>query len=369
MKNKVLIITSEFPPGPGGIGNQAYHIARYLKKNGYNIDVYTSSRKEFNDVNYDIENADLHISRYNTHSPFKNLFKAIKYIFNNRKKFDVVLLSGNSPILLTFFIKMFCNWKIITIIHAHEVLMPNGITKTLTKYCLNAADNIIAVSEFARKNLLDNTDLKNEKIITISNGISMDRFANKNAPVKVYTAKDRIKLVTIGSVTPRKGQINVVKALPELIKQLGRVEYHMIGIPQDKELIERVAGELEVTDNIYIHGMLNDEELFKVLADGDIFIMLSENLPNGDVEGFGIAIIEGNLAGLPALGALGCGIDQAISNKYNGILVDSKNANEIAAATREIIDNYEAYSKNAIVWARKHSWDILIQEYIKVINK
>ena len=37
-----------------------------------------------------------------------------------------------------------------------------------------------------------------------------------------------------------------------------------------------------------------------VIYDSNIFIMLSNNLISGDVEGFGIAILEANYFGLPA---------------------------------------------------------------------
>ena len=37
----------------------------------------------------------------------------------------------------------------------------------------------------------------------------------------------------------------------------------------------------------------------------DIFIMMSEMTESGDVEGFGIAIIEANSLGLPSIGTLG----------------------------------------------------------------
>ena len=43
MKNKILFISSEFPPGPGGIGNHAYNISNELTKRGYKIIINTKS--------------------------------------------------------------------------------------------------------------------------------------------------------------------------------------------------------------------------------------------------------------------------------------------------------------------------------------
>ena len=42
MNNKILFISSEFPPGPGGIGNHASNIANELARKGYQIIINTS---------------------------------------------------------------------------------------------------------------------------------------------------------------------------------------------------------------------------------------------------------------------------------------------------------------------------------------
>ncbi|HAI19011.1 MAG TPA: hypothetical protein DCM10_13880 [Xanthomarina gelatinilytica] len=39
MKKNILIVTSEFPPQPGGIGTHAYYLALHLVKNGYGVTV------------------------------------------------------------------------------------------------------------------------------------------------------------------------------------------------------------------------------------------------------------------------------------------------------------------------------------------
>ena len=38
---KILIVSSEFPPGPGGIGNHAYHLARQLTLHGIEVVILT----------------------------------------------------------------------------------------------------------------------------------------------------------------------------------------------------------------------------------------------------------------------------------------------------------------------------------------
>ena len=49
MKNKILIISSEFPPGPGGIGNHAFNLSNGLIKRGYEVIINTKS--DYSDKN------------------------------------------------------------------------------------------------------------------------------------------------------------------------------------------------------------------------------------------------------------------------------------------------------------------------------
>ena len=105
-----------------------------------------------------------------------------------------------------------------------------------------------------------------------------------------------------------------------------------------------------------------------LLKASDIFIMLSENTKTGDVEGFGIAILEANALGIPAIGAANCGIEDAISNFKSGILVSYDSCDEFSKSIQTIMENYDDYSKNALSWAESHKWNYIIKDYIELIN-
>ena len=66
---KILILSSEFPPGPGGIGNHGYNLAKYLSLKNTEVSVLTisdfankESEKKFDEV----QNFRIHrFKRYN----------------------------------------------------------------------------------------------------------------------------------------------------------------------------------------------------------------------------------------------------------------------------------------------------------------
>src|SRR5690606_38693555 len=169
-------------------------------------------------------------------------------------------------------------------------------------------------------------------------------------------------------LTERKGQHNIIAALPVLLKKFPELEYHIVGIPTKREKLERLAAQLGVADAVIFHGKVSESRKQELLLESDVFVMLSENTASGDVEGFGIAILEGNSVGLPGIGAKGCGIEDAISDGFSGKLIRNKDHEAFVRALDEIIGDYGVYSQNAKKWAENFTWDKIIRRYIAVIN-
>ncbi|MDG2436340.1 MAG: glycosyltransferase, partial [Polaribacter sp.] len=96
--------------------------------------------------------------------------------------------------------------------------------------------------------------------------------------------------------------------------------------------------------------------------------MLSQNTASGDVEGFGIAILEANSLGIPSIGAKNCGIEDAILDYKSGILIQNNNPSEFEKSIKNILENYNLYGYESIIWASKFSWNNIIKEYIKILE-
>ena len=135
-------------------------------------------------------------------------------------------------------------------------------------------------------------------------------------------------------------------------------------IKRDKIIIKI----LWVSEKIKIHSTLPDKLMVDVIYNSNIFIMLSDNLESGDVEGFGIAILEANYFGLPAIGSKNCGIEDAICDRITGRLVDPKSSDEILMAVEDILNNYEQYSLEAKKWAISHDWKIISKSYLNILS-
>ncbi len=365
MKSKVLIVTSEFPPQPGGIGNHALHLSLQLAKNGYTISVLTDQRDKniAQDLSYDATLA-VNVHRIKRKSPtiltyLNRIFSVIPLIKRN----DVIFASGKFSLWMVAFCSLFfSSRKYIAILHGSELGAGGKWGSRLTAWSLRRFDKLIAVSNFTKDLALKTS--KNLKVSVINNGFSPKTLSPNNIKKEA-----NLSIITVGNVTSRKGQQNVIKALPIIKSKYPEVVYNIVGLPTEKKAFLELAKHLEIQDAVIFHGALSDEELLQKLSTAKVFFMLSDHLSNGDVEGFGIAVLEANDLYLPAIGSRNSGIADAIKDGFSGILVDPHNPAEILNALETILVDYETYAMQAKKWSEKFYWDNVIHEYLKLIGK
>ena len=63
------------------------------------------------------------------------------------------------------------------------------------------------------------------------------RLRSNNQMPPLIKIKDMAapQLITVGNLTQRKGQHNMINALPELLKKYPDLHYHCVGIPTEIE--------------------------------------------------------------------------------------------------------------------------------------
>ena len=361
----VLIISSEFPPGPGGIGQHAASLALALAGKGH---VQVLTQQDYADLDQvRLYNRTLS-DTFSIHSflrigwKFKPLLKTLQAVrMVGRNSFDLVLVTGQISLIIGALLKRTYPKQIVRgFVHGTEVSLTGSLLSKVTVWAYKRLDHIYAVSNYT-KSLLHPT-LNRAIVSVIPNGLDADMLlkTGKEKIKPFYEWKGKPKILTVGNLTPRKGQHRVVKALPEICRRFPEAHYHMVGLPTDELQIRNMAKDLDVEHAITIHGRLpKREDLYRAYASVDVFIMLSENQKNGDLEGFGIAILEANAFGVPAIGAKGCGIEDAISSD-SGILVDGDDHLAIADALEDLIKQSNDFHIAAKKWAEKHNWNELV---------
>lgn len=362
MRSSILILTSEFPPQPGGIGVHAHQLATGFSKEGMQVTVITDQRSATGAEEHDFDkDQSFTIIRIRRHRFLLwSYLQRIWHAFHQAKKAEVVFASGKFSLWQAGWISRFQKAKYIGILHGTELNLPHPRHRKWTENALKRMDVLIAVSRYT-KSLVAHLNLP--EVVVIPNGfeITPPEFTEKTKASKT------IKLITVGNLTQRKGQHHVIQALPLLLKTFPDLEYHLVGIPTEKEKLEQLAAGLGVVHTLIFHGRVEEKKKSELLQSCTVFVMLSEKTAEGDVEGFGIAILEANALGLPAIGATDCGIEDAVKDHFSGRLIKNDVPEQLETALKEILADYSRYSEQAKTWSSDFTVEKMIERYLGVL--
>lgn len=359
-KKSILIVTSEFPPQPGGIGNHAYNLALYLSKNNYSVSVIADQR----DVNNTEEKT------FDAALPFVvnrislKRFRAFMYLnrvvktYQAFKHTDNVIATGKFSLWNVAFCSLFFKRHKMAVIHGTEVNFKSTILRKAIDLSLKRFDVIVAVSQYTKQLV---AHLKRD-VQVIHNGIDLNQWQMDE--LSEVRLKGVPVLTTVGRVSSRKGQLQVIKLLPELKMIYPKIHYHCIGIPTEADAFLSQAKALGVEDQVTFHGAVDDQVLKASLLATDVFVMLSTESNTGDVEGFGIALLEANALGIPSIGSKGCGIADAITDGVSGFLVDIGDVAAFSSSLSRLLDDPQKFKTQAKAWAEKHDWNQIIKQYL-----
>jgi len=361
---RILLVTSEFPPGPGGIGHHAWFLAKELScKVEIHIDVLCPKdyATEYEVLKFDLQSP-VRIFRWNRVKGFTYLLRIydfIKLLRGNR--YTHFWASGKFPLWLIWVQRVFSSGsKSLCILHGSEVNLANFWLKKFTHLSISKFETIVSVSRFTQTLLPNWIIQSHNKLKVIPNGLDLSDFTLPGQGALLGSPS----LLTVGHVSPRKGQHRLIKALPSIIEQFPNVHYHIVGRPIDQLKLELLATNLGVEQYVTFHGSVKSHaDLWDYYNASDVFVLLSENQGNGDVEGFGIVALEANACGKPVLGAKFCGVEEAVAHLDSGFLVDGDDDEEICHGIKYCFENKESLNSTSRLWADRHAWSKVSKEF------
>ncbi len=338
---RILIVASELPPGPGGIGSQAAALATELAGRGHDVHllgcqhyVTAAEGDAFNQA-FPVPVQTL----ADRGDPARTALARAGQLRRALRSFrpDVVVASGGRMLWLA---DLVCgSVPYVAVIHGSE-LGGAGWSRRLVRRAVDHAAAVVAVSAFTRDRLLE-FGTTNPRIAVIPNGADPSRFQRDPETGRRLRSQhglgDAPLIVTIGNVTERKGQRAVVRALPQLAASVPDVQYAMVGQPSDGPAVTALARDLGVEDRIHLLGQVAAAEVVAAANAADVFAMTSTSTAAGDVEGFGIAVVEAALCGTPAVVSRGTGAEEAIVDGETGLVVDAGDPEAVAGALARLL--------------------------------
>ncbi len=226
----------------------------------------------------------------------------------------------------------------------------------MEKFAAHCCDSILNLTEIGRQDHIRERIARPEKFFVTSGGVELEPFFNisQDKPEPDFSS-GKIRIGWVGRLVPIKNLPLFLKAAAILQSTNPQFEYIVVGDGEDRQLNENLSAELGL-QNIRFLGYRSD--IPAIMAGCDLFVFTSLN------EGFGNVIIEAMACGLPVIGTRVGGTPELIQDGKNGFLVDSDDAQALAAALLKIVTNPETYQSMA-AHNRKKAEYFTIDNYIK----
>ncbi len=358
MDKKLLIVTSELPPYPGGIGKYTEHFARGTSES-IDTTLFSFSQKICNEdniyhqkFNYRLIQAPM--SRFVILNFIVRLLFLMFYLIKIRPSIIIPTGLRASYFLMPFI--FFSRAEFWYIGHGSEFIKSN---KVLYRY-LSKSQKIILNSHYTFDLFKFKYQGFVDKVEVITLGGDSDLFMPlthdtiSDFESKHSIPKDRLVLTTIGRIDDRKAQDLVIEFISKYKDKLPNLIYIIVGLEKDNGNCRNLVKKYGIEKLVKFIGFAEDNELNDIYNISDIYLQPSRySKKDTQVEGFGIAICEASLCGVPSIGTVNSGTRDAIKEGVNGRLIKEDNIKDMYEAICDLINNLSLYRENSINYANE----------------
>ena len=343
-----------------GIGRYSFELTRALIDQGYETQLSKPYKKKGDDTSFDIQ-------------------------YDWIDKIHYKSLQNLHPYLLPYFIGAHLLTKKADIYHAHWFMAGLGLGKAKKKnkvvtmhdvsllheiekegkflnYYRKSIDQlakegtpIILVSESAKQDALTYSNLNNEQLHVVHNGINFDQFYKKEEQKK----EGPFQIVYAGGLSPRKN-VNLLFESCAILESRGiEFELKIAGNHPERTPYPKLAKELNLK-KLTFSGFIPDESMNDFYNEADLFVYPSK------YEGFGFAPLEAMATGTPVIITPG-GALREVSGA--GAQLVEYNAESMADTIISLMENTDQRNKLAAKgaeWVKQYTWENCAKKTIDV---
>jgi len=210
----------------------------------------------------------------------------------------------------------------------------NAEVYELEKLGMKEADMVIAVSNLTRNIVINKYGIHPDKVVTVHNAIDFQNFENMDVSRGV-----KEKIVTfLGRITFQKGPEYFIEAANKVLKKYPNVRFVMAGSGDLLNRSIRRVAKLGISTHFHFTGFLKGEDVQKMFAYSDVYVMPSVSEP------FGISPLEAMMANVPTIISKQSGVAEVLDH---AIKVDFWDIDAMSDAIYALL-SYPALSQMAV---------------------
>jgi phosphatidylinositol alpha-1,6-mannosyltransferase len=325
---KVLLVTNDFPPRPGGIQAFVHQLA--VRQPAGSVVVYASSWRG--------------AEKFDAEQPFEVVREPTRVLLPTPRVArraaelarahgcDTLWFGAAAPLgLLAPGLRRRAGiQRVVAQTHGHEAgwtVFPG--TKMTLRRIARGADVVTYLGEYTRARL--EPPLKElTSLQRLAPGVDTDVFHPDVDGGEVrarYGLSDRPVVVCVSRLVPRKGQDVLIRALPRIRRRVPGAALLIVGGGPNRARLEKLAAGSDVV----FTGSVPWADLPMYFAAGDVFAMPCRTRNGGlDLEGLGIVYLEASATGLPVVAGNSGGAPEAVREGETGFVVDGRDVAQVA---------------------------------------
>jgi phosphatidylinositol alpha-1,6-mannosyltransferase len=372
-----------FPPIVGGSGRWMWELYRRLPRDNFVMAVGDHPEAaEFDATHdFDVHRLPIAFSNYGTLSPagFNRYRRIALCILRLAREREVAAIHCGALFpdgWIGRLVSKKLRLPLLVYLHGEEVGFTNSSRQLhwMAQRILRDADRVIVNSNNTRRIAVDHWRVADAKIHLVYPGVDTERFVPAERSLQVRTRLgwgDRPVVLTVGRLEKRKGHDILLQALPAIRRQFPEVLYAVVGDGDERNRLEQLTVDLGLRDHVSFHGELSEEHLVECYQQCDLFVLPNRGI-SGNIEGFGIVLLEAQSTGKPVIAGESGGTREAMQVSQTGLIVDCSGPSMIAAEINKLLSNPQrrcAMGKAGRAWVcNRFNWRICSEQAQQIFN-
>jgi phosphatidylinositol alpha-1,6-mannosyltransferase len=359
-KDKIILVTHEFPPQRGGAGVYCDELAHAARKLSIDLEIWAPKNSQTKD------SSKIRLMPQRGSQDWRCSWSLYRFIKKNINSGSYLHIGdpGTLRAVIRFGWMLRKLPALIITIHGSELLRFTRFApeKFLFKKWLRRSEKIHVLSKHNEENLRLLCPEISDRIRKIAGAPARNVIPRHNINSKNLSrsAGNLIILLSVGRIHPRKGQLELIEAINRLDRLIQeKFICRIVGPVIDSSYFKKLKTlASQSACKIIFAGELNDEELRAEYENSNLFALTS--IPQKkSIEGFGFVYLEASAHGLPIIAHKTGGVEDAVIDGETGLLADPHQPRELTQKIATLINHSDLrkqMSEKGKAWANQHSW-------------
>lgn len=328
----VLILSDIFPPQTGGSGRWLWEVYRRFPRGEAVVLAGERAGAEAFDAGHEVRVVRFAVAprEWGISSPgalrgYWRSFQMVRRLARQERIDELHCARCLPEGWIALMAKKVCGLPFVCYVHGEELSYGRASRELgwQMRRVFRAARLIVANSHNTARLLTDEWRLSPNRLRVLHPGVDAEKFcpaAPDEAVRRRFGWTGKRVVLTVGRLQRRKGHDMLIRALGRIRQRVPNVLYAIVGDGDERRGLEELARPEGVADAVQFLGELDDEMLVRCYQQCDLFVLPNREI-NGDIEGFGMVLVEAQACGKPVIAGASGGTAETMSIPETGMVL------------------------------------------------